>query len=104
MKPCQEEVRPNVVSYSAALTACVCGVQWWRALSIFDLMQAELEPDLVSLNAAISACEKGSRWDQALRLPLGLQTKISLTLLPELRESPGDALGLGVFLGYRRGI
>ena len=59
-------VAPNVISYSAAISACEKGGRWEQAVSLLDEMrEAGVLPNVVSFNAAISACEKGGRWERA---------------------------------------
>ena len=51
---------PNVVSWTAAISACEKGKEWEGALGLLQvMMQQLLIPNFVSWNAAISACEKG---------------------------------------------
>ena len=53
---------PDVISFSAAVSACEKGGQWERALSIFDQMRnAGVMPDMISSSATISACVKGGQ-------------------------------------------
>jgi pentatricopeptide repeat protein len=62
-------VAPNVISFSAAISACEKGGQWQRALALLDEMRAKgVAPDVISFSAAISACEKGGQWQRALAL------------------------------------
>ena len=59
----------NVISYSAAISACEKGGQWQHALALLQTMcNGRVWPDTVSYGAAISACEKGKRWELALEL------------------------------------
>ena len=49
----------NVVSWSAAISACEKGKQWETALGLLQKMVHQLlTPDVVSWSAALSACEK----------------------------------------------
>eukprot|EP00973_Karenia_brevis_P001848 252506-Karenia_brevis.AAC.1 len=53
----------NVISFSAAISACEKGGQWQRVAPSFDEMPMEaLCLDVISFNAAISVCEKGWQW------------------------------------------
>ena len=54
-------VRPNVVCYNAAISACEKARQCDRALELLEELEHLLHtlPDVISYNAAISACEKG---------------------------------------------
>merc|ERR1712098_872511 len=59
----------DVVSYSAAISACEKGKHWEEALRLLqEMLHRSLTPDVVSHSAAISACEKGKHWEGALRL------------------------------------
>ena len=59
-------VQPNVITYSAVISAFEKGGQWQQALSLFDHMtQEDVQPDVICFNAALSSLEKGSQWQQA---------------------------------------
>ena len=63
------KVKLDVISYTAAISACRKGGQWQQALGLFRAMlQEKVLPDVISYNAAISAGEKGGQWQQALGL------------------------------------
>ena len=60
---------PNVISFSAAISACEKGGHWHEAVRLLSVMSWEdLSPDVISFSADISACEKGGQWNEALRL------------------------------------
>ena len=62
-------LRPNIFSYSAAISACEKGGQWQQALTLFqDMLEGGIRHDIISYNATISACEKGGQWQRALTL------------------------------------
>ena len=62
-------VIPNVLSFSAGISACEKGGQWQMALCLLAQMPAaRVIPNVLSLNAGISACEKGGEWQMALCL------------------------------------
>ena len=64
-----EKLLPNIVSYSASISACEKGEQWQMALHLFNAIpKAMLTPTEISYNATISSCEKGQQWQQALGL------------------------------------
>ena len=52
---------PDVMSFSAIISACEKGKQWEGALRLLREMVDQLlqAPDVVSWSAAISSCEKG---------------------------------------------
>lgn len=60
---------PNVVSYSAAISACEKARNWEKAIELLNEMQSRgVEPTVMSFNATISACEKGGQAEKALAL------------------------------------
>ena len=60
---------PDVVSYSAGISACGKGGEWQMALLLLSQMpEAGVARDEISFNAGISACEKGGEWQMALYL------------------------------------
>ena len=64
-----QKVIPNVVCFSAAMSACGRAEMWQQALALLFLMLEEMVmPDAVGFNSAISACEKGGQWLVALEL------------------------------------
>ncbi|CAK9113167.1 unnamed protein product [Durusdinium trenchii] len=77
---------PNVVIYSAAISACSSCSEWEQALLLFTQMKKAMRPNVISYSAVIDACEKGGQWQR------------SLALLGEMRGSsiPLDRVALGV--------
>ena len=68
--------QPDVISYSAAISACEKAAQCERALEILDEMKRRgVAPNVFSYSAAISACEKGGRWERALALLAEMRTR-----------------------------
>jgi len=66
-----QEVPPNVFSYTAAMSACSKGKkkQWLVALTLLSQMKKEeIMPNAFSYTACISACETGLQWERALKL------------------------------------
>ena len=60
---------PNVVSYSAAMSACEKGKQWEEAFALLqEIVRRVLTPNVVSYSAAMSAFETGGQWQCALGL------------------------------------
>ncbi|CAK0887382.1 unnamed protein product [Prorocentrum cordatum] len=75
----EAKLEPNVISYSAGISACEKGGQWQAALTLLsemrralallsEMWEAKLEPDVISYSAGISACKKSERWQRALTL------------------------------------
>ena len=53
---------PNVITYSAMISACEKGHQLEPAMEIFAAMQQQgVVPNVVTYSALISACEKGKQ-------------------------------------------
>ncbi|CAK0894730.1 unnamed protein product [Prorocentrum cordatum] len=117
------KVEPDVISYSAGISACEKGEQWQRALALLrEMRKAQLEPNTVSYNAGISACEKGLQWQRALALLLEMRdAKLEPDAIclqrwgQRLREKPAAAEGCdavqrdaggeaGAYLSYNAGI
>eukprot|EP00397_Hematodinium_sp_SG-2012_P011627 GEMP01011772.1.p1 GENE.GEMP01011772.1~~GEMP01011772.1.p1 ORF type:complete len:574 (+),score=138.16 GEMP01011772.1:123-1844(+) len=63
-------VRADVISYSAAMTACEKGgAPWTVAVGLLrDMQYNAITPNAIAFNACISACEKQHNWHQALAL------------------------------------
>ena len=60
---------PDVITYSAAISACEKGKQADGALQLMQEMRHQgLLPDIITYSAAISASEKGKQADRALHL------------------------------------
>ena len=56
----QQGVVPDVITYSALISACEKGNQLEQALGFFEaIKQQGLVPNLITYSALISACEKG---------------------------------------------
>jgi pentatricopeptide repeat domain-containing protein 1 len=65
----RSEVEMDVISFSAAISACEKGGEWEKALQLMRVMvQNKHKLDTITLNAAISACEKSGQWETALGL------------------------------------
>merc|ERR1712060_956869 len=53
---------PDVITYSAAISACEKGQRPQQALQLLRELQLRgLLPDVITYNATISACEKGQK-------------------------------------------
>ena len=65
----QGGLEPDVITYSASISAREKGQQWGLALGLLrQVPQGRLEPDVITYSASISACEKGQEWAAALGL------------------------------------
>ena len=59
----------DIITYSAAISACEKGQQWQRAMDFLGQVRAAgMVLNVITYSAAISACEKGGQWDRALSL------------------------------------
>ena len=68
-------IEPDVISYSATISACEKGGQWEKALQLFQEMRTNgIEPNVISYGATISACEKGGQWDKAMHIFKDMKT------------------------------
>lgn len=57
-------IKPDVISYSAAISACEKAGKWQLALLLFeDMPSSKIFPNIISLNAAIASCENRSELD-----------------------------------------
>ena len=62
-------IKPNVISYGAAISACCAKGRWERAIELLrEMSDAGVPPNTITFSAAISACEKAGRWEKALQL------------------------------------
>jgi len=60
---------PNVVTYSALISACEKDNQPRKALEFFKTMQQQgVVSTVITYNALISACEKGDEFEHALEV------------------------------------
>lgn len=65
----RRRIDPNLVTCSAAISACEKGGQWKKALDLFrDMWCRGIVLNVITFIAAISACEKGDQWEKALDL------------------------------------
>lgn len=61
------DLKPNTITYNAAVDACRKGHAWECALELFqDMEEAAARADLVTYSTVMSACEKVSNWSQSL--------------------------------------
>ena len=55
-----QSLLPNIISWSAAISACARGKYWEVAFRLLEeMMQETLKPNVVSCNSTVGACEKG---------------------------------------------
>ncbi|CAE7034700.1 unnamed protein product [Symbiodinium sp. CCMP2592] len=74
-------LEPDVVSYSAAISACEHG-QWTMALQLVDeMVDAELVGDVICFNSVLSALESSGQWLLALQM---LQEMESFAVTPNV--------------------
>ncbi|CAJ1343896.1 unnamed protein product [Effrenium voratum] len=65
----RQQLSPDLVCYSAVISACGQGRFWLKALACLrHLDQDAVAPNVVAYSAAISACEKALQWEQGLFL------------------------------------
>eukprot|EP00435_Cladocopium_sp_Y103_P000830 s5222_g1.t1 len=95
-------VEANLITFSAAVSACEEGRAWREALDLLRQMtegavqrddeDVAVKADVISYNASISACEKGNQWHRAVDLLLQLRQR-------RLEEDPRfEALGIWLML------
>jgi pentatricopeptide repeat domain-containing protein 1 len=67
----EDGLKPDMPTYSSAISACEAAGKWQRALSILQTAIQDSHDDSLNLycfNAALAACEKGGAWVEALDL------------------------------------
>ena len=63
------KIHKDVITYSAAISACEKGQQWRLALGLLaEMAFVKVAKHVITYSAAISACEKGHQWQPALGL------------------------------------
>ena len=78
----ERSLTPDVVSRTAAISACEKEKHWEKALRLLqEMLRRFVTLDVVSRSAAISACEKGKHWEEALCL---LQEMLRRSLTPNV--------------------
>ena len=60
------KVRPNTLSYNAAMNACSNAAQWQQCIGLLEDLEAEA--DISSFNIAISGCGNAAVGPQAISL------------------------------------
>ncbi|CAE7174676.1 unnamed protein product [Symbiodinium pilosum] len=75
-------VCPNVVSYSAAVSACEKKGEWQHAMQLLETMREhEVWPNDITCNSAISSCELCGQWLVAVNL---LESMSAWNILPDV--------------------
>merc|ERR1711974_19839 len=63
----QRHVRPDAISFNAAITACEKCERWQESLGVLcEMLMQRVQPNVPSYYAAVTACENGDWW-QSLR-------------------------------------
>ena len=64
-----EGIAPNIITYSAAISACEKSGQVEKCLDLLDEMKADgVVPDVIAYWTIIHACEEGGQADKAVHL------------------------------------
>lgn len=65
-----ENIAPNDITYSSAISACGDGGRWEHAVSLLREMQAKalVDPTVICYNSAITACGKSGAWRNAVAI------------------------------------
>ncbi|CAK9039969.1 Pentatricopeptide repeat-containing protein At1g74850 [Durusdinium trenchii] len=66
---------PNVVSRSAAISACAAASSWRFALQIFD---ASPDANAITYGGVLNACDKGSQWNCAVDIFRRINTAMQI--------------------------
>ncbi|CAJ1332494.1 unnamed protein product, partial [Effrenium voratum] len=61
-------IDPDVVSYSACVSASEKAQHWTLALRFFEDLQRNVQADVISYSAAVAAWQTGKHWQRALGL------------------------------------
>eukprot|EP00438_Fugacium_kawagutii_P029938 Skav232684 [mRNA] locus=scaffold698:519164:519767:- [translate_table: standard] len=63
------DVKPDLISFASAITACEKSCQWEEGLQLLFLAaEGQVQLDVVTFSSAISCCEKAGEWQSALDL------------------------------------
>jgi pentatricopeptide repeat protein len=72
----RQGVLPDVITYSALISACEKGKQPERALELFEAMQRQgVVPDVITYSALVSACEGSQQWELTSHLLSSMQQR-----------------------------
>ncbi|CAJ1413657.1 unnamed protein product, partial [Effrenium voratum] len=102
------QLAPNVVSCSAACSACAKASAWrWALRLLCQAHRKQLAPNVITYSAAITACERASEWQQALQLWQEAQRSvpgdvvICTSLLSACARAAAARPGVGLFQDLR---
>ena len=60
-------IKPNVITYSSAISACEKGGQWQRALDLLERCEsAGIKPNVITYSCVMSACQNAGRAGRAM--------------------------------------
>ena len=60
LREVQRHMEPDVITYSATISACTKGQQWSSAVALLrEMLQDHIKHDVITYTATISACERG---------------------------------------------
>ena len=63
------DMKADVITFNATISACEKGQQWITAVSLLrEMQQGNVKTDVITFNATINACEKGQQWIAAVSL------------------------------------
>ena len=58
----QRSLQPNMITFSALISACSKGRRWQQSPGFLDNMRhIDFQLDVIALDALISACERGQQ-------------------------------------------
>ncbi|CAJ1365244.1 unnamed protein product, partial [Effrenium voratum] len=65
----QAEVEPDIITFSAVISACEADGEWSYALyTLQEMVSRHISPNIIACNACIAACAAAGRWKEATRL------------------------------------
>ncbi|CAE7861073.1 rluC [Symbiodinium sp. KB8] len=90
---CDDDIPPDDVSYTSAISACAKGGCWHVAMQLLsEMSEARFNSDLFAYNAVIRACKAGGLWPLALgflaRLRVGSVGVCLLDAMPPAALAP----------------
>eukprot|EP00439_Symbiodinium_sp_Y106_P032270 s761_g3.t2 len=70
------QVRRNLITYNAAISAFGKAELWDTAMSLLaDMTAGHIEADTITFTSAIDSCARGTRWEEALALYRAMEQK-----------------------------